>query len=87
MEHMRVWDRIYRIPNGPPCPSPALASNGSTLSGLTLCGLMDSSCWAVSGVVSDWRSRAGPMDDFSGWVITTPKMARWAATCPSIICG
>jgi hypothetical protein len=63
----------YRIPNGPPGPSPALALNGPTLFGPALCGPMDSLCRAVSGVVPDWRPRPGPMVDFSGRAGTTPR--------------
>jgi hypothetical protein len=72
----------YRIPNGPPNPSPALALNGSALCHLTLCGPMDSSWRAVPGVVPDWRPRPGPMADFLGRAGTTPRTARWVATRP-----
>jgi hypothetical protein len=52
---------------------PALALNVLALFGPTLCGPMDFSCRAVSGVVPDWRPRPGPMADFSGRAGTTPR--------------
>jgi hypothetical protein len=73
---------MYRIPNGPPGPSPARARNGPALSGPTLSGPMDYSCRAVSGVVPNWRPRHGPKACFSGRASTTPKTARWAGARP-----
>jgi hypothetical protein len=61
---------------------PALSVNG-----LTLCGPMDSSCQAVSGAVSGWRPRHGPMVDFSGRASTAPRTARWATSRHGTIVG
>jgi hypothetical protein len=66
---------------------PALALNSPALSGPTLCGLMDSSCWAISGVVPDWWPSHGLMADFSGRASIVPKTARWAVTRPDTTGG
>jgi hypothetical protein len=77
----------YSIPNGSFVPSPALARSGLVRCGPTLCGLMDYSCRAMSGVGPDWQHRPGPMASFSGHTGTVSKTARWAATQPSTNLG
>jgi hypothetical protein len=70
--------RIYRIPNGLPGPSPALALNGPAL-----CGPMDFSCRAVSGVVPTLRPRHGPKVVFSCRTGTTARLDHRAGVGPS----